>query len=649
MSSKSSSFFRIFRFIDIFGLKTEFQIDQKPKFQTTSGGVFTLIYIGFIILLFFSFGSDMFNRLNPDTSVSQIYQPSPGPTWIDKDQYSFVFGMQDINGNHFIDEEIYTATLFYGHRDQITKQDRLDEIPLQRCSQAAMPNDPKIQEYYHNIAFSMSDLYCISSNYTGELIIQGAWDQAQFNYMEMFIAPCNSSQRTCKSEKEINDMLKTSFYAFYSVDHLFDLRNYKNPAQAIGRDYYTETTTSLKKIINRYLKTTHISDDSGWIIDDTTVNDHFSFDSDKESFELLTQTDFLVDFVIRKSAYETILTRKYKKIQNVFAEMTGFLQIIFTALFIFSSPFIKKEYYESLTNSIYNFEVDEDVKKKKRSSKKKKSKGAQHHENMQTFRTLMMDKEKEMEMSQADDRNSVGSIKKDKEKKKKGDQELANKLFKLKESPLNLGFIDLFKSFFISEPELNIKKNQRKKGVSSIFAQLDITYILHKFAEIDKLKLLLLNEDQHHLFEYLPKPIIMKNTKISFNYVRKSLSPAKTSFSKSSTIAPHNDLVLKAKTVQKAYENIIKKTDMTEIDKKLIESLDEGILALLQTNIDIANNPDIVIMSANGKREEAESADGKAEKESIFAENKENIEIIITDRKAGNPAVSSEIKEENSV
>ena len=647
MSSKTSSFFRAFRFIDIFGLKTEFQIDQKPKFQTTSGGVFTLIYIGFIILLFFSFGSDMFNRLNPDTSVSQIYQPSPGPTWITKDQYSFVFGMQDSNGNHFIDEEIYTATLFYGHRDQTTKQDQLDIIPLERCSQADMPNNPKIQEYYNNIALSLSDLYCISSNYTGELVIQGAWDQAQFNYLELFIAPCNSSQRTCKSEKEINDMLKTSFYAFYSVDHLFDLRNYQDPAQEIGRDYFTETTTSLKKIISRYLKTTHVSDDSGWITDDTTVKDHFSFDSDKESFELLTQTDYLVDFIIRKSAYETILTRKYKKIQNVFAEMTGFLQIIFTALFMFSNPFIKKEYYESLTNSIYNFEVDEEVKKKKRGSKKKKSKGAQHHENMQTFRTLMMDKEKEMEIIQ-DDKNSVASIKKDKEKKK-GEQELANKLFKLKESPLNLGFMDLFKSLFISESELDIKKNQRNKGVSSIFAQLDIKYILKKFAEIDKLKLLLLNEDQHHLFEYLPKPIIMKNTKISFNYVRKSLSPAKISISRSSTIAPHNDLVLKAKTVQRAYENIIKKTEMTELDKKLIESLDEGILALLQTNIDIGDNPDIGIMSGHEKREEVESGDGQGEKESVFAEKKENIEIIITDRKAGNPSVSSEIKEENIV
>lgn len=38
--------------------------------------------------------------------------------------------------------------------------------------------------------------------------------------------------------------------------------------------------------------------------------------------------------------------------------------------------------------------------------------------------------------------------------------------------------------------------------------KLDIAYILKKLYELEKLKFILLNEDQLSLFNYLPKPII---------------------------------------------------------------------------------------------------------------------------------------------
>lgn len=37
---------------------------------------------------------------------------------------------------------------------------------------------------------------------------------------------------------------------------------------------------------------------------------------------------------------------------------------------------------------------------------------------------------------------------------------------------------------------------------------LDVTYMVQKFLEIDKLKLILLDENQRALFECLPKPTI---------------------------------------------------------------------------------------------------------------------------------------------
>ena len=575
MTSKTN-FSRFMQSIDIFGLKTEFQIDQKSKFKTISGGVFTLIYIGLIILLFFSFGNDMINHLNPETTFSQIYQLSPSPTTVSKDDYMFVFGMQDKNGDHFIDEEIYTATVTYRYKNQTTKKSQSKSIPLQRCEEANLPRNNMLSFYFKNQANELSDLYCISKNYTDPLILQGAWDQTQYNYLRLSIAPCNSSQRTCKTTEEIINKLQTSYYAYYSTDNLFDMRNYENPANLIGRDYYTQTTYNVKKILNRYLRTNHFYDESGWIMDSTYENNYFSFDYDHESFELLTQTDKIVDMVIRKSSYESIFTRKYKKIQNVFAEMAGFLQIIFTVLLIISGPFVKKEYYESITNSIYNFEVEPDGKPKQKDKNGKERPSMIHKEKLRTFRNIMKDDERKND-THSNSPPQMGSS--DSKKKKKSDEDLVNYLFKLKESPLKLSYLEIAKGLLVRDPELEVKKTQRKIGISSIFSQLDIKYILNKFVEIDKLKMLLLNQDQYQLFEYLPKPVIMKNAKINLNSIERFENKSPLKF-----LVHQDDLVLKAKTVQKAFDNIIKKTEMNEIDKKLIQTLDADILKVLKSN-----------------------------------------------------------------
>ncbi|EAS01735.1 zinc knuckle protein, putative (macronuclear) [Tetrahymena thermophila SB210] len=68
-------------------------------------------------------------------------------------------------------------------------------------------------------------------------------------------------------------------------------------------------------------------------------------------------------------------------------------------------------------------------------------------------------------------------------------------------------------SFFIKctrSKMLQLKKQFIIKGVDKVQSHLDIQYILQKLQEIDKLKQILLNDDQIKLFELLPRPV-MKN------------------------------------------------------------------------------------------------------------------------------------------
>ena len=582
MKSKHSKISQFFEFIDIFGKHAEIRVNSRPKFHTISGGIFTVIYISLALFFFYSFGDDMFSRSNPETGVSEIYEPSPSPTKVAKNDYFFAFGIQDRNDNHFIDEEIYYPILIYGYQNDSMSEPVQYKIPLEPCSETVLPDNKQLADYFKHQANNISDLYCISKNNILDLVIQGAWDQQNFDYLQILIYPCNKSETLCKSDDLIKSALKSSFFGFYSIDNLFDLNNYNEPAKKIGRDYFTQTTFTLKKIITRYLQTSHVVSDDGWISSSNIRNERFSWSYDLASFEIIDEGfDNIIDFQIKKSNYENVFIRKYKKIQNVLAEMSGFCQIIFIALYFISNPFIKKEYYDILTNKIYNFELDEDddIKKKPKRPKEKKNENLEKIEKLKSIRTII----------NGDD---DGRFPNDKEKDKTGNSlsiknkraidKLFNFFFKLKENPLNLSIFQLIKGSLFKKPDFMVKKNQRKVGISSIFSQLDIHYFLKKFAEIEKLKVLLLNEDQYHLFQYLPKPVILKNSQIRINYAKEQYNnPLKNEEIRKSEIFLEGDLITRAKSVHKAYNNIIRKPNMNEIDRKLIESLDEDIMNIL--------------------------------------------------------------------
>lgn len=52
------------------------------------------------------------------------------------------------------------------------------------------------------------------------------------------------------------------------------------------------------------------------------------------------------------------------------------------------------------------------------------------------------------------------------------------------------------------------KRQQIKESMKKVADRLDIIFVLQKLVEIDKLKILLLNQDQRQLFDFLPKPIV---------------------------------------------------------------------------------------------------------------------------------------------
>jgi len=85
----------------------------------------------------------------------------------------------------------------------------------------------------------------------------------------------------------------------------------------------------------------------------------------------------------------------------------------------------------------------------------------------------------------------------------------ARELFKVTRRIIKYTFVDFFLHIVLPWGR-NIREKRAlvEQGVNKVIGHLDVLFILNKLLEIDKLKSVIFDEDQLHLFEYIPKPVL---------------------------------------------------------------------------------------------------------------------------------------------
>ncbi|EAS03774.2 transmembrane protein, putative (macronuclear) [Tetrahymena thermophila SB210] len=163
--------------------------------------------------------------------------------------------------------------------------------------------------------------------------------------------------------------------------------------------------------------------------------------------------------------------------------------------------------------------------------------------------------------------------------------------FKVTANRIKIKFTEYLRYFICTPKTLQIKKKQMDYGAKKLYHHLDIVYILKKLTEIDKLKMLLLDEQQINLFEYLPRPKI---------YIEKNqIQENQENLQKFNFL--YEDNRTEIERAKDAYESFLELTkqnyDQTQQDKKLLNMIDPHLLELFQQQIieeseKIINQPD---------------------------------------------------------
>lgn len=117
------------------------------------------------------------------------------------------------------------------------------------------------------------------------------------------------------------------------------------------------------------------------------------------------------------------------------------------------------------------------------------------------------------------------------------------------------------------------KRQQIKESMKKVADRLDIIFVLQKLVEIDKLKILLLNQDQRQLFDFLPKPIVQYTHFTEAN--RQSLTNIKEEWS---LLHQEKTFLRKAALACYSYSQIMQKEHPDPLDVKLINMIDDRII-----------------------------------------------------------------------
>lgn len=554
--------------IDMFGRKTELSMNKETSYTTVLGGFLSLIMITISIVLFVNFGSDMVYRQNPTVIFSEIYTKNPERTYFSTENFFFMFGVEAPNFTHFIDDTIYEVKVTHRKFSSKANDSFSIDVPIERCREDHLPQkNQQLHDYFLTAPkVPIENLICLQNieNY----FMEGSFDSDAYTFLEINIYVCSNATRKtndipCKPPEMINTVLE-GFFALYTMDYLFDPQNYENPGSNTGVDYFTPLSVGIKRYTNRFISTTNVQTDDGVLFSNSQITHSYpNYENDKESL-LIDSSDegMLMDFIFRKYHSEMLYDRSYKKLQDVFAEIGGFTQILYLIFFVFSYPFIAKKYYEKIINLIYNFENNTN----------------EQHKNIQVFeKSLRSSLSKHITsinpttVKIAKSNSILNANKKSTEKAKEHFMKYMSKI--RNKLPLKTSYWEFIVNTFmpLKQPTQGTKIKRLKTGEKIISEKIDISYILKKFYEIDKLKMILFNSNQYHLFEYLPKPIILRNSKIDLGNAKNS-----------KFITYESNAYGQAKKLYGAYQNIINQDQLSPLDQKLIDLLDDNVRGVLE-------------------------------------------------------------------
>ncbi len=605
----------MFLFLDLFPQTVNFY--YRGAFKQSSG-IGILFSLGIYGLIIFSFIKSDMNEKNSPIVVSQSLQTTEARKINFNENRIISFRVNDVSKKAHMDPSIFNIVFRYFHNFTY-----FENRALKPCSLDDVAFNTSIYEM-----LNMDNSFCLENK---KFDLDGSVEENHLSYIAISLFLCNNSTSngTCKSQEEIDNFFNNwSGFKFFSVQYhntKIDLSDFENPFKITIKSEYQFVDTFVKKRFTIFLKNADVLTDDGWIFASEKVESNIMFDSKEFDFQIRsdkTQPVFQILFFASKEVVKS--TRRYQKLPEILGSIAGMIQFIM----IFCTLIVKLATYVStlnyITNKLYFFEeiqtqkhentnqliltnsimkskteLETEFPKKFVSPLKEPSlqnKDSQINSSNALFpKTLKQDsfvlehfsEENEIRKNENDGtKTEEFKIKKnDKIKPEKKPKKITLlKLFQKKKknfdsmkadkNPKNYFTLSYFEYIWFKLAKIFFKKTPKEKLIyqteMAFMNDMDIVNFVTKFHDLEKLKILLLDEDQLILFKYLTKPIITSNNEK--NIVNQQLNTPQMKMS-----CLLNSQVKEGKYVEESYKKVFFNQTSNNINKRMIELLDAKV------------------------------------------------------------------------
>ncbi len=361
------------------------------------------------------------------------------------------------------------------------------------------------------------------------------FDNQYTRYTVLSLKRCiNSTENSqvCAPEEEIVSFFKDKAISWniYYLNSIFNTQDFSNPKISYIVNNYKSVQYGLYKIFELYIMRRFLNSDNGIIFQSIENSEIVSFFENSYDFTEMLHEGHLASIFLYSSNKEEIYNRSYLKLQWIFASV-GALAEIFMHLFRFiCSYFTQITMNKKILNTIFDYDLmkNQNTENNKTTNKSKLLKlesynlfGRDFSPNSKRIsirNPQIKEFNDEMERSKVINNNFIHeepSIQVTKKLDKERMFEIIEKMNKNgKKNFLCFNYREMVMMLLCNkflDDKLKQKNDLYEKSVGILDDYLDISYIIQKLEEFEKLKLICLTDEQLALFNLTAKDFCSLN------------------------------------------------------------------------------------------------------------------------------------------
>ncbi|KAM3140748.1 hypothetical protein pb186bvf_007153 [Paramecium bursaria] len=483
---------------------------------------------------------------------------------LDSTNFGFYLGVQNSKFQTYIDSSVFKVNAYLLTRSGGSSQKI--KIPL-------------IIKSYSLFYVDWDEIKLISCY--GDSSISSSYSNIEINIDACHINNRENGDPPCKTEEEIETQLRDNkiLISFYSS--ILYPKNPEIPFQQFVHTAQTAISATTSRQITYFYQPTEVITDFGLILSDIQSYKSISFNRETESVDLAKNIN-KARITFKMTTTESQNFRSYSKLQDILGSIGGLWNVLFFVAKYLQQSLSDLSYKLQIINSFFNFEgQDESIKGKEQTKTKRsvtlKVLNAPPEQlftirEKQQIKPIRKNKQKQStikkKLENIKDQNDMVILQVEANSKnlQTSKNESIKNFFHTLSKKLRLGFLE-----FMTQLKFG-KQLQFEYSILKMNKQLDILYIVKKIQEIDTLKMLLFDENQIKVFEYLPKPLITEDPQDNIIQTYYSiLSPSKSNYQK-------------ATQAQLAFK-FISNNLIDPINQKLIKCMDAETLEFLEIQI----------------------------------------------------------------